>query len=341
MQGYTSAVEGAAILEGAPRVQWAFGGRQPLEMLKGIVTGRMPDPPVVGPMDVVSGTATYHAVLTPKGRMIGDLRLWIEPVDGGGSEVRADVAPEAVDPLREHLARFLPPRLARLEDRSAGIGVLTVAGPGAAGILSRLVLGLRVEEAELGAMREGDFRLIPPDGPERLVVMAVGDYAVPAFDLFGHPAVLESLRAILGESGVPVASTGAGIALRVERGRPAFGRELGPDVIPVEAGIHHRAVDYTKGCYTGQEVIVRIRDRGRVNRHLRRLVLDAGAPLPEQGATLFREDREVGVVTTAVMSPRRGPLALAYVRREVAPGEEVAVGGPEGPAAQVEEIRDP
>lgn len=338
--GYRAAVESVAILEGPARIQWGVNGRQPLEMLKGIVTGRMPAPPTRGALGVHAGTATYHAVLTPKGRMIADLRLWIEP-GPEGPEVRCDVAPEGADPLREHLGRFLPPRLARLENRSAESECMTVAGHGAADLLSRVGLGLRVETAELQGMAEGEFRLVSPRPNEQILVMAVDDYSVPAFNVIAAPAVLSGLRELLVRAGVVAADTAVRETLRVERGRPLFGRELGPEVIPVEAGIQDRAIDYAKGCYTGQEVIVRIRDRGHVNRHLRRLHLEAGGESPAAGTPLFSEDRQVGTVTTGVRSPREGTLALAYVRREVAPGESVRVGDPAGPEALVQEIRDP
>ena len=91
------------------------------------------------------------------------------------------------------------------------------------------------------------------------------------------------------------------------------------DTIPVEAGIHERAIDYKKGCYTGQEVIVRIRDRGHVNRHLRQLML-GDVPAPRSGAELYAEgsDQPVGHVTSAVESARFGQtVALGYVRRGV------------------------
>ena len=89
--------------------------------------------------------------------------------------------------------------------------------------------------------------------------------------------------------------------------------------IPVEAGIHERAIDYQKGCYTGQEVIVRIRDRGHVNRNLKQLHL-GGAPLPARGTELFvaEQEKPAAVVTSAVKSPRfGGVVALASVRRGV------------------------
>ena len=97
-----------------------------------------------------------------------------------------------------------------------------------------------------------------------------------------------------------------------------------------ETGLVDRAVDHTKGCYTGQEVIVRIRDRGHVNRFLRGLLLAQG-PAPKSGAELFQESRVVGGITSVVESPGRGgPIGLGYVHRDVADGEQVTVGSPAG-----------
>jgi folate-binding protein YgfZ len=128
-------------------------------------------------------------------------------------------------------------------------------------------------------------------------------------------------------------------ALRLEAGRPAFGADLTEEHIPVEAGVHTRAIDYDKGCYTGQEVIVRLRDRGHVNRHLRRLRL-GDAPSPAPGTEVWRADgsKSVGAVTSAASSPRMGTLALAYVRREVEPPGPVRLGSAEGPEVEVEAL---
>ena len=125
--------------------------------------------------------------------------------------------------------------------------------------------------------------------------------------------------------------------MRVEAGTPAFGPDMDERTIPIEAGIEARAIDHGKGCYTGQEVIVRIRDRGHVNRHLRGLLLGE-VPTPAPGTELFAggSDRPVGSITSAVESPARGQaIALAYVRREVQPGAEVRVGAVGGTPARV------
>ncbi|HSG49636.1 MAG TPA: glycine cleavage T C-terminal barrel domain-containing protein, partial [Longimicrobiales bacterium] len=313
-------------------------GRQPLEMLQGIVTGGSPESPAPTELGVLAGAATYHTVLTPKGRMLADLHLWREPV-GDGEVVRAHLPVQAAAPLREHLTKVLPPRLAKLEDRSADVGMLSLLGPDAARLASGVAMGLRVEARELEEMEEDEFRLFPGSDRDEFLVIRNGSLSVPAFDVVGDRAVLRPMWSLLTGAGAEPIGLEAWDTLRVERGRPGFGTELGPDVIPVEAGIHDRAIDYEKGCYTGQEVIVRIRDRGHVNRHLRLLLLDINAPLPRAGADLYREEeRPVGRITTAVDSPRRGKLALAYLRREVHPGQTVHVGSPEGPRARVEAL---
>ena len=124
--------------------------------------------------------------------------------------------------------------------------------------------------------------------------------------------------------------------LRIEQGYPAFGVDMDDTTIPIEAGLGDRAFDHGKGCYTGQEVIVRLRDRGRVNWHLRRLRF--GDALPLTGQELFHPgvEKPRGRVTSAVRSPHLGEVVgLGYVRREVEPPAELGSG--EGPPVSVEE----
>jgi folate-binding protein YgfZ len=127
-------------------------------------------------------------------------------------------------------------------------------------------------------------------------------------------------------------------ALRIECGVPALGRELTERTIPAEAGqaVIDRSVSFTKGCYTGQELVARIDSRGgNVPRHLRGLVLDGDA-LPADGTPIDNEGAEVGVVTSAARSSRLDAVvALGYVQRsiEVPTGAEV-----EGRVARVETL---
>jgi folate-binding protein YgfZ len=85
-------------------------------------------------------------------------------------------------------------------------------------------------------------------------------------------------------------------------------------------------LSHTKGCYPGQEVVVRIRDRGHVNRMLRGLTVD-GDQVPEPGADVLADDTTIGKVTSAVRSfGLSRPIALAFVRRQHGePGTRVSV----------------
>jgi len=129
----------------------------------------------------------------------------------------------------------------------------------------------------------------------------------------------------------PVASEEAAECVRIESGRPRLGLDMGSTTIPQEAGINERAVNFEKGCYVGQETVARLHWRGKPNRHLRGLRLSESAP---RGATITFGEREVGSVGSTCVSPALGPIALALVRREASPGDEVTVDG--APATVVE-----
>jgi aminomethyltransferase len=105
--------------------------------------------------------------------------------------------------------------------------------------------------------------------------------------------------------------------LRIEHGVPRFGVDFDGTNLPAEAGVVERAVSFTKGCYIGQEPIVRLAHRGHANRELHRLRLDE---LPVLPATLIAGEREVGRLTSIAEVPEGGAAALGYLRRTVEDG---------------------
>lgn len=329
--GYAAAVEGFALFDRSDRTRLRVAGRAPRQMLNGILTGTIPPQPEELPDGIRKGLATYHAVLTPKGKMISDLWAFLTG-DEESHGFLLDVPVMGAEALRDHLAKVLPPRFAKLEDVSAGTGMIAVVGPDAASVLSRIAFGLRLEVAELQGLEEGEWRMAGSD-PDGLAVTRVREVAPDAYWVLGGRASVRTLQGRLTEAGGVSAEPEAWKILRVEAGRPEFGVDMTDATLPIEAGIHDRAIDYQKGCYTGQEVIVRIRDRGHVNRHLRRLVL-GHVPAPAPGTELFApgdDTKAVGWVTSAVLSPMEGgAVVLAYVRRGVdrvvVSGREVAVG---------------
>ncbi len=327
---YGAATEGVALFDLGHRTRLRVSGRAPRQMLDGVLTGTLPAPQGGPAPDVRSGVGTYHAVLTPKGKMITDL-LALLPGAEDDPGFLLDVPAAGRDGLLAHFGKFLPPRFATVTDLSDAWSAMAVVGPEAAGVLARLALGLRVESADLATGAEGAWWSVG-DAPEARIVARTADVSSPAWYVYGPSDSVRALRDALVREGAVPAGAPVWEALRLEAGRPAFGPDMDEGTMPPEAGIVERAIDQTKGCYTGQEVIVRIRDRGHVNRHLRRLELDELA-VPEPGTELYSDEgKPVGLVTSAARSPRAGPLALAWVRRGV---ERVRLGGASGPAVVV------
>jgi len=142
--------------------------------------------------------------------------------------------------------------------------------------------------------------------------IATADYGVPAIEVLDT-----DLEPTLGEDELEL--------LRIKAGTPRFGREIDDRVLPSEAGLDTRAIDFDKGCYPGQEPIARQHYRGRVNRSLRVLAIEGGE-LPEYDAELTHEGKTVGRVTS-VARDRDDVVALAYVRVEVPAHAALDLGG--------------
>lgn len=316
---YRAAMVGLAVFDRSHRVRMTVSGRAPRQMLDGILTGTIPAAPdEEATAGVLAGRARYSAVLTSKGKMITDLwalLLGDEETDG----FLLDVPIAGAAGLTANFAKFLPPRLATAEDVSESLAMISVVGPDAAPALARLALGSRVDAGVLLELEEGAWRAAAPSEGDPMVVVRTRDVSPEAFNVLGATDAVLALWQVLLVEGATAAGLAVWSTLRVEAGRPAFGTDMDQSTIPVEAGIDGRAIDHGKGCYTGQEVIVRIRDRGHVNRHLRRLRL-GDVPAPTEGTELFAEgsDKPVGWITSAVESPEHGGVvALAYVRRGV------------------------
>lgn len=163
----------------------------------------------------------------------------------------------------------------------------------------------------------------PPPGALRL---AASLYGAEAIDVLGPEGTVVA-------AGASVVGIGALDALRIERGVPAMGAEIGEATIPAELGqaVIDASVSFTKGCYTGQELVARIDSRGgNVPHPIRGLRVDGD--VPAVGATLHLDHKQVGRVTSAARSAAFGAIALAVVGRAVEIGQTVEVRGPDGTA---------
>ncbi len=285
------------LVDRSERGKLALTGDQAAELLNGQVTN---DVTALEP-----GEGQYAAFLTPKGKMLGDLRILRT-----ASELHLDCERGALQGLFDLLRRGAIGWQAELHKRTVQEGLLSLVGPRA-----RAVAGLDALPAVEHACAETSVAGIE-------VLAAATDVGV---DLFCAAGDLPALRAALVDSGGVEVSEAAAEVVRVETGRPRYGVDTDDGTIPQEAGLNARAVSFTKGCYVGQETVARLHWRGKPNRHLRGLRLSA--PGAASGDVLVAgEGREVGKLGSVAVSPVFGPIALALVRREVAVGDEVRVG---------------
>ena len=201
-------------------------GRAPVQMLDGIVTSRIPQVPVVagGLADstTLTGDAVYGTMLTAKGRMVSDVvTLWL----GAGEEegLGLSVAEVAHEAVLAHFSRFLPPRLARVEDIGAATRLLTVLGPGAGEVVAAVF-----EDAPMDG-----FMLVDggPLGGGALVARGVRQVA--SWDVWVAADALSGVRDRLREHGAVPVGSGAWDTLRVEAGFPEFGIDMDDEKVMV------------------------------------------------------------------------------------------------------------
>lgn len=241
------------------------------------------------------GAGAYATLLDHKGKIRTDLRVLRLAED------RLLVDAEAIGlPVLMHVFEtFSLGRDVRTRDLTGERAVVSLIGPGARG------------------------RLDPsPSDEEHASVEALGGVAV-ATDL-GVDLIVPAEDVAAALALAPAASEEAAECVRIEAGRPRLGLDMGSTTIPQEAGLNERAVNFEKGCYVGQETVARLHWRGKPNRHLRGLRLSEPAA---RGEPIALGEREVGTLGSTCVSPVHGPIALALVRREASPGDEVTVGG--------------
>ncbi len=269
------------------------------------------------------GKGTYAAYLTPQGRMIADMRV-VET----GLHMVLGVERTVAGALAARLDKLIFSEDVQVSDASSDLSVIGVHGPSAAEVIQRAA-GIVV--ADLAP----EYDTITVDA---LTVVRDSTLGLPGFDIYVPAGDAEALRSRLLDAGAASASSETYDALRIEAGRPRFTVDMDTDTIPLEAGIENRAISFTKGCYVGQEVIIRVmhRGHGRVARRLVGLELPH-APVPARGDAIFAGDRQVGEITSATESPKHGsPIALGYVQRDHAsPGTELIVNGSQARVYQV------
>lgn len=300
--------EHAAVGAVAPRGQIAVSGGERASYLQGLLTNDIEA--------LAGGAGCYAAWLTPQGRMLTDLHVF-----ESGDMILLDVPADQVAPTLERLDQFLFSEDVQVANLAGSLTGVWLHGPLAAGVIERVLVGV-TDAAGLA-----DYAHVRASfGTGSVVAARVDQLDVPGFCVFVEPSQASALVAAFEAAGAVSVEQSSVDAARIEARYPVFGIDMTDDTIPLEAGIEHRALSLTKGCYVGQEVIIRVlhRGHGRVVRRLVGLKIDGDVPV--RGSKLFASDREIGFITSAATSPRFGVIALGYIHRDfVAVGTTVDV----------------
>jgi glycine cleavage system T protein len=292
-----------------------IAGADRAKFLQGLITNDV--------MSLTEGQGLYAAILNPKGRMLADLKIYAIR-----DAFLVDLDREITDKTMQILNRYKLISKATLEDLTDSTVHLAVYGPSAHPLLEK-VLG-----ATLPKSLEFSSISVQWHGGQVYVIqsMYTGEQ--------GYDLVVPEQEG--GTLWNDILDTGSGFGikpvglealegLRIEAGIPRYGIDMDENTFPPEAGLEEKAISYTKGCYVGQETIARIKTYGQVHRKLMGLILQ-GSPstmstLPHRDDKVFKDEEEIGFVTSSVYSPVLNQnIALGYIRRKaVQPDLQVTV----------------
>jgi folate-binding protein YgfZ len=291
--------EGAALVIPEDRARVAVSGKDRATYLQGLLTN---DIAALAP-----GTGCYAAWLTPQGRMTTDMHV-LE----SGDMILLDLPASTRESVLQRLDQFIFTEDVQLGDLTVTLASLEVHGPNAARVIEAVV------PAAASLAAGGQYANVRGTAGESPAVVArIDRLGVQGYTMYVDAARVGDVASALEGNGAIRVSADAVEIARIEAGYPLFGVDMDDDIIPLEAGIEDRALSMTKGCYVGQEVVIRVlhRGHGRVVRRLVGLRLEGGGA-PSRGSRIHAGDRDIGFVTSSTVSPRFGPIALGYVHRD-------------------------
>lgn len=310
LEEYSAVRNHAGILDLSHHGKISLSGKEHLKFLQGILSNDV--------NKLEEGKGQYSTFLTPKGKMIADMKLYRKH-----SSVLLELEPglnESVTGL------FIKNRISYkvdIDDLTRSLSLISVQGPESARLIEK-TLGKKIPDLDEYGLFRSEL-----DGRD-LLIARVNRTGEEGLDIFvSSDGTNKTLWKNLVASGREFDARPVGIlaleTLRIEAGIPRYGADMNENTIPIEAGLWN-ALSFEKGCYVGQEVIARIKWRGHVNWHISGLVVE-GDDLPKKGSKILIGEREIGHVTSSTFSPALNKtIALGYVRREYhKPGIKVTI----------------
>lgn len=303
-------MEGALALDRSHLATVAARGKDRESFLQNMLTNDV--------RSLAPGTGIPAAFLTNKGKLVSDLLVF-----KSDDSFYLRMERERAEPFRKALDRYIISEEVQLESLAEKETTFSLEGPKASGILSELA---GISSSALDELAHLQFRFLELAGG-RARVEAQRRELTPRFDVSASPEASKLLLAEVLERGALLGGEDVRETRRIEASRPRFGRDMDESHLPLEAGLDE-AISFQKGCYIGQEYVVRLAHRGHVNRKLAGLKLSGNEP-PAPGSPVIEGSEEAGAVTSSAFSPTFGcALALAYLKRgHWEPGTEVTVAG--------------
>ncbi len=295
-----TARESAAVFDTNYHAIASFTGPDRVRYLNAVLTSNV--------KDLSEGQGCAGLLLNPQGHILAEVRCLAQH-----DRLRAVLHRSVQTRTMETLEKFIIMDDVTLTDETERLGSVGVEGPAAEAALAE-ACGVKLD-----TIAESGHAEVEVSGISCRVMRTThfgewgAEFIVPREQLAALWTSL--LRAVRAHGGGPIGYQALN-ALRLEAGIPWFGYDFDDKVIPHEAGLETSHISYTKGCYTGQEIVERVRSRGHTNRRRVRLQF-LGMELPPGGAKLIAGGQDAGAVTSAAFSPRLGRvLGMAYVRRE-------------------------
>jgi aminomethyltransferase len=309
---YFYAKQSVALIDKNCRAYVSLAGPDRTRYLNAILTNNI--------KDLQPGQGSVSLLLNPQGRILAEIETHAQT-----DKLFCFSYAMVREKLIETLDKFIIMDDVTLTDDTGRYGTLALEGPAAASLVAELT------GFDLNALAETSSAEVKVDAIACTVTRKTFG-GIAAAEVVAARDSLQSLWKILrdktGAAGGGAIGYTALNALRLEQGVPWFGYDFGEKQIPHEAGLQDSHISYTKGCYTGQEIVERVRSRGQVNRRRVDLIFP-GARVPSAGEILTVDRKEVGFVTRASALPSR-PLAIGmgYLRKENnAPASQVDWAG--------------
>ena len=299
---FIALLTGCGIYELAERAKVKVTGNDRVRWLNGMVSNNVRDLPV--------GRGVYAFLLNPQGHILGDLYIYKQE-----QRLFLDVEKAQLANQLQLLRKYIIMDKVELTDVSSELTVIGVAGPNSAAVF--IASGIQIPEMESLSVFEVTWRDIP-------LTVIRGPEASQSYEIWLSPQHVDVLRDALGVNGAVTVSAAAWELRRIALGIPRYGKDIRERELPQETG-QMRALNFTKGCFIGQEIVERIRSRGNVHRRFAGFLVDG--PLPVAGSRIQAEGKEVGEITSAASLPfEHGELrvALGYIRREAEDKQLVA-----------------